>query len=495
MKTLLVSPPTHMPIYNQSGRLKRVAPGIASGLLYLAAMLEKEKLPVSYLDMYDYSYEKIEETIKTMKPDIVGITCLTEIRIASLKVAEIIKKVDNNIIVVFGGTHPTFFPEQILNNYPNVDYLVMNEGEYTFLELVKALKDQKPLSEIQGIAFRKDKQVVITQERPPIDDLDALPFPSHHLLDWKLYIPAGFNPDEWLKSNKRYSTVVTSRGCPYKCSYCSSTVFWGSKYRYRSPKNVIDEVEMLHKEYNVEYFGFADDDFTPNMKRVVEICNEIKRRNLNIKWNCATRVNFVDRPMLEIMKETGCYNIFFGVESCSQTILKNIKKHASVEQMINAFNLCRDIGISATMALMVGNPGENEQTIKETIDMMKNINPESINVEILIVFPNTEIYEIAKRSNFINDDYWLSKKAAPLFTVEKPLSTLLSYQFKIKMHYYLNRNDYFQVMLLLMKRYKITNFILNILLLITNKIKKTAKIKSFGLYKILGGKYQFKQKK
>lgn len=483
MKTLLISSPTiKFPTYNQGGKIKlteSASPPL--GLLYLAAMLEKENFEVKVVDVYDFTFKEIEKVIVKEKPDIVGIPCFTETRIVALKLAGLVKKINKKTIVVFGGAHATFFPEQILSNYSQVDFLVLGEGEFVFLELVKLLSSNKPVVNVHGIAFRENGRIKIVPPQKMIDNLNSLPFPSHHFLDFDRYPPAGLDIVDWKKCGKKHASIITSRGCPYRCSFCSTSAFWGFHYRWRSPKNVVNEIEMLYKKFGISYISFADDTFTAKMDRAIEICKEIMKRNIKIEWSAATRVNFVNKDVLEWMKKSGCWSIFFGVESGSQKILKNIRKHATIEQIINAFNLCKEIGIQAGMGLMIGNPGEDENTINETIKVVKKIVPDTLATEILTIFPNTEIYELAKSKRFIDDSYWLTDKAAPFFTVENSLNKILNFRLKIRLIYYFGEKNYFQCLISIFNRYKITNYLLEL----TVKIKKMFKIKSFGIYKLL----------
>jgi len=483
MKTLLISSPTiKFPTYNQGGEIKlteSASPPL--GLLYLSAMLEKENFEVKVVDVYDFTFREIEKVIVEERPDILGIPCFTETRVAALRLAKLVKKINKKTIVVLGGAHATFFPEQILSNCPEVDFLVLGEGEFVFLELVKLLSSNKPVVNLHGIAFRENDRIKILPAQKMIDNLDSLPFPSHHFLDFDRYPPAGLDIVDWKNSGRKHASIITSRGCPYRCSFCSTTAFWGFHYRWRSPKNVVDEIEMLYKDFGISYISFADDTFTAKMDRAIEICKEIMKRNIKIEWSAATRVNFVNKNVLEWMKKSGCRNIFFGVESGSQKILKNIRKHATMEQVSNAFNLCKEIGMQAGMGLMIGNPGEDKNTINETIKVVKKIVPDTLATEILTIMPNTEIYELAKSKEFIDDGYWLTDKAAPFFTVENSLSRIRNFMLKIQLLYYFGKKDYFQCLISMFNRYKITKYLLEL----TVKVKKLLKIKSFRIYKLL----------
>jgi len=486
MKTLLISPPLYIPTdFHSRKKLVRIvksesAPSL--GIFYLAGMLEKQELDVNVIDMFDMSFEDTEVIIRKEKPDIVGITSLTDTRFSALTVAKLIKKIDRKIITVLGGSHPTFFPEQMLRHYPEIDYIVLGEGEYTFLELVKAIYEKKGVRNISGIAFRENDSTVITSPRERVKNLDEIPFPAHHFIQWERYTPSGVDLQDWKTNNRKYGAISTSRGCPYNCTYCSVIAFWGRQYRCRTPQNVVNEIEILYKQFGVDLIGFNDDIFTLRMDRVIEICKEIVKRKIKIQWTCATRVNFVSKEMLIWMKRSGCSGIYFGVESGSEKILKNIRKNTSIEQILNAFKLCKEVDIPTGMGIMIGNPGENNETVRETIRLMDKINPVGgPGLNILMVYPNTEVYELAKKKGFIDDNYWLTNKAAPFYTAENPLWVLENFQLKIYLSYYWKKRDFFQIILKLFERFTVTDNLLDLLF----RIKNLLKIKSFGIYKLL----------
>lgn len=486
MKTLLISPPFCIPTDSHARekyvRMIRSEPIPSLGLLYLAGMLEKWKLNVNVVDMFDMSFKNTEIIVRKEKPDIVGITSLTDTRFSALTVAKLIKKIDKKIITVLGGSHPTFFPEQILRYYPEIDYIVLGEGEYTFLELVKGLSEKKDLRNISGIAFRENNSIIITSPREMVKNLDELPFPAHHFIQWERYTPSGVDSQDWKASGRKYGVMSTSRSCPYNCIFCSVIAFWGRQYRCRTPQSVVDEIEILYKQFGVDLIGFNDDIFTIRMDRVIEICKEIIKRKIKIQWSCGARVNFVSKDMLMWMKRSGCNDIYFGVESGSEKILKNVRKNTSIDQIIDAFKLCKEVGITAGMGILIGNPGENSKTVGETIRLINKINPvKGPGVNILLVFPNTEVYELAKKKGFIDDNYWLTNKAAPFYTAENPLWVLENFQLKIHLSYYWKKRDFFQIILRLLERFAIGNSFLDLLF----KIKKLLKIKSFGIYKLL----------
>lgn len=444
LKTLLTYPPTTVALENQAGELKRDPPSLPLGIAYLAAALEKANCEVRAIDMFDFTHNQVVEAIERENPDIVGISCFTERRHSAFEVAKITKKINPNIKVVMGGSHATFLYEQVLLNYP-VDIIVLCEGESTIVDLIKCLESDKDIAEVNGIAFQREGKVIKTNVKPLISHLDNLPFPSYHFFDLNKYRYFRFDhlPNSSLNGKKiselNQGFMITSRGCPYACQFCSTTLFWGRKLRLRSPQNVVDEIELLYNKYDVKFIIFQDDAFTAHQKRVIELCQEIIRRGIDIRWVCGTRTDCLSAEMLRYMKEAGCFYIALGAESFSQTILKNMNKRTKVPEMIRAINMVRESGISVGIDLIVGYPGESDETIDETIKTMDKLKLDGIGVGLVTVFPATPLYELARRQGFVEDDYWLTEKACPIYTVENDIETLKKWQNKIQFNYYFKK--------------------------------------------------------
>ena len=398
------------------------------GLGYIAAVLEKNGYNAKVVDMFDYGWDKVEESIRQESPDILGISCLTNARANSFRTAGIAKKINPKIKVILGGPHASFMYQQILEHYP-ADVIVIGEGEITALELARAFQEDKDLGNIAGIAFKNNGKINVTKERLFIDDLDSLPFPAHGQFDLKRYKKEGVDVAKFMVD------IITSRGCPFKCLFCSSCNFWGKAWRHRSAKNIADELEYLKNNFGVEAFNFSDDIFTMRQDNVISLCKEIIDRRLNITWFAQSRVNCVSRPMLEWMKKAGCKTIAYGIESGSPEILKTIDKDITVEQAIEAFRITKEVGLNADAFFMVGNPGETEETIKETCALIDKIQPHHIVVSVTVIYPQSGLYELAKQNNLINDDYWLSEKPAPAYTVEWPESKLSFWRMKVLFHF------------------------------------------------------------
>jgi radical SAM superfamily enzyme YgiQ (UPF0313 family) len=292
-------------------------------------------------------------------------------------------------------------PEQMFAK-TDTDAVVIGEGEKTVLELVRAMLNNGDLSRVKGIAYPSGNKINFTEPRGLIEDLDALPLPCHD----------AFNLD---------------RGCPHKCIYCSGSKFWHRKWRPRSAENVWEEIEWLYKDFQVRNFMFFDDNFTVNRDRAINICQGIIRRNMKIRFVAESHVTHINPEILKWMKKSGCYRIDFGVESGSPRILKTINKKQTVEQIENAFKMAHEAGIYPRAYLMVGNPGEDESTIKETAALMKKIKPwDTMGAFPLLIFPNTRIYEMAKSKGIIDDEFWLKSDEMLFYTADHTTKELMA---------------------------------------------------------------------
>jgi len=389
------------------------------GLMYIQAVLDKEGYESKIVDIYD-SYDEIRQIINSYNPNIVGISCFTNYRKSSFELARVAKETNPSIIVVMGGPHATYLWEQMLRNIPEVDIIVKGEGEITYLELVKALENKTPLDKVDGIAFRKNNELYSTKERGLIQNLDSIPFPSYRDIDLSKY------------SNRIH--VHSSRGCFNSCTYCAT--FWKNHWRGRSAKNVVDEIEWLVKEKGLKYLYFSDDIFTVDKQRAIDICKMLIDRKIDIGWVTETRVDSVSYEVLYWMKKAGCSILQFGVESGSPTILKNIKKNITLEQIRNAFKLCKEVGLKAQAFIMVGNQGETWETVRETERLLDEIKPDVLSVAIAGIFPNTELYRIAKEKGVIGDDFWLTNKTILKYTGEHTMGELLNMRVHITRHFY-----------------------------------------------------------
>lgn len=403
MKIVLVFPPN---IY----QTKQSMPPL--GIAWLAAVLRENGFKdVSIIDSIAnrYTNEEVVALLKTAKPDIIGISFGTQIRFNAFDLARLAKKELPSSLIVAGGPHPTLCPQDTLENIPEIDIICRGEGEYSFLDLVKAIDQKGSLASVLGISFRDETgRVIHNSPQPPIKDLDTLPLPARDLLPMEKY------EQKTTLSKKRCTNIMSTRGCPYQCVFCSVSKQWGHQIRYRSAKNVVDEIAQVLKDYPfLQAIRFFDDVFTMDKKRVLEICQLIIERKLNISWECEARANTIDAEIVEAMKKAGCEFIDLGIESGSDRILKNIKKNITVKQAIEAAKTIKKAGLGLKVFIMHSLPGETYEDIKKSVFLSRylyhKIGAEGTTQGITIIYPGTELEAMAKDMGTLPKDFSWSK--------------------------------------------------------------------------------------
>lgn len=368
------------------------------GLLYLAAELEKADFNVKIFDsqLYDWSAKQVAWHCTNLKADIVGVYCNTSNYQHAVELAKEIK-INSNVPIIFGGPHVTIMPLEVLNNDP-IDYVAIGEGERTIVELMGVLSGRDSrltLKDINGLGFKEHGRSTINPPRPLIQDLDSISFPARHL------VPT----DKYRASPNHYkrlpvATMMTSRGCPFRCTFCDIQKIWPGKYRLRSVKNVIDEVKHLIRNYGIKEIKFWDDSWGVNREWVEEFCDTIVRERLDLSWSCQSRVNTIDKEILKKMKEAGCWCIFFGIESLNQETLKAINKQITVEQSINALKWTKEAGIESIANFILGLPRETPDTVKEMLKKLCKLNPAYVKFNIMTPYPGTVLYEQIKQGKW-----------------------------------------------------------------------------------------------
>ncbi|MFH1093346.1 MAG: radical SAM protein [Candidatus Omnitrophota bacterium] len=335
-------------------------------------------------------WKEAEAVIREYNPKIVGITVLTPKYQASLTLGKLVKRINPEIKVVVGGLHPTLLPEETINN-DCFDFLVFGEGEYSFLDLTRAILEGKmDLTQIRGIVHKVNGKIVRNAPRELVTDLDELPHPVNYLI---------INKEKMLPDD--FSRIFASRGCPYNCIFCASNAIWSKKVRYRSPENVINEIERINTSYNPAYFHFEDDSFSLNISYVKQICTLLLSKNIRINWGCETRVDLLTDDLLKIMKKAGCSKILLGAESGSELTLKKIKKNITLDQIRRAVKICKKNRMETAIFFMIGFPWEGEDEIKQTVDFMKELDPQFAVYSISTPYPATELYEMYKQDGLI----------------------------------------------------------------------------------------------
>jgi anaerobic magnesium-protoporphyrin IX monomethyl ester cyclase len=409
MKITLVNPPYPSNAHSHP-------PFIPLGLAYLGAVAEKAGHQVTIIDCQAerLGYDDFHNRISNVASDVVGVTSTTLLYNSAKEILTIAKQAHPGATTMIGGSHVTFWDENALNECPAIDIIVRREGENTFAELLQRLEAGKGFSEVLGITFRdKNGEIIRNEDRPFIHDLDSLPSPAYHLLP----------TDAFHRMGKTIFPLVTSRGCVQWCDFCSTVRMFGRGYRTRDPKNVVDEMEMLHNKYGESQFTFYDDAFTINRQHTLEMCADIKARKLKVEWDCETRVDAVDKELLEKMRDAGCITVWFGVESGSEKILGKMHKKINREQVRVAFKAAQKAGLMTIASAVIGFPGETEETAWETINFINSLNPDDIGCYIATPYPGTPMYEEVVEKGWLRvTDFNKYDTATPTF--ETPWLTM-----------------------------------------------------------------------
>lgn len=443
MKVLLISPSFRHPSKRTSS--------YPAGLCWLSSSLTKNGYDVevrSFLwDEYNNVKQDVQKLIEEYNPDIIGISIMSTNRTAGFEIAKLSKEINPKIKVIVGGPHVHSMWHQIIDNFSFIDFAVIGEGEITIVELADAIKNKSSIdkfNKIKGIAFKYNNEIVRTEPRELMKDLDSLPLPEHNRFA------------ENIRENK-IAYVCTSRGCPIACRFCSTSVIWGKLIRYRSIENVMIELKQIKKEFpEVSKIYFLDDEMILNKKRIIDFCEAYVKEKINMSFECVGRVSSIDNDVIKALKKAGCVRLDFGVESGSSKIIKNIGKGITNEQVINAYNLCKKYNIRAGIFLMCGLPGETKETIKETINLLKQIPSADMSIPALFtVFPGNSIYKDAVKKGFITDDFWLTDKSAPFFVLENSKRKLTWWAIKTALYHKYYRGELFSFLYNYVKRLRI----------------------------------------
>ncbi|OGD52695.1 hypothetical protein A3K80_04325, partial [Candidatus Bathyarchaeota archaeon RBG_13_38_9] len=427
MKILLVYPP--ITVYDPDPTIPSAQPVL--GLAYLGSYLEALHHEVRIMDAlalginnvqrveggtrYGLSEEDILTIIWEFDPDLVGVTCMfSSYSTDAHRLAAIVKDYNHAAPVIFGGAHSSICPEWVLKD-ENVDIVVFGEGEITMSELVSKLQRGEGISEVRGIAFRQDGRIVKNKPREFMTDIDSIPLPARHLLPMGIYLNNSKSP-----YNIRFpaTTVVTSRGCPGNCVFCSIHSVWGHRWRYRDPKSVVDEIEHLIKQYNVREIEFLDDNIAASNKRLEAICDEIIRRKLNIKWATPNGIAYwtLDEKLLRKMKKSGCYRLTFGIESGNIATRKFIGKTHSLESAKKIIGHANKIGLWTVCTFIIGFPYEKKDSIMDTVRFAVESGTDFAVFYLLGVFPGTKVYEIFKKEGLLDFDRVFNDPASATVT-------------------------------------------------------------------------------
>ena len=402
-KILFINPPTPekgvvvIRDLDRSGRKsmeKTIWP--QTSLAYLAAVMKEEGYEVK---IFDCIAEKIywgefEKKVAKEKPDYILTNVISSTLTNDIKVAKVAH--DNNAVSIVVGPHVTALAKDSLKDFAEVDYVIMNEAEGTLPALIEALEKGEDLTKVLGVAFRKGGEIIVNEERPLVN-LDELPIPLHELLPIDKYcLPY---------VGKRYTFLTTSRGCPFRCTFCRSPIVWKRRVRSRSVESILKELEKFRK-LKIKNFLVHSDVFTINKKIAIDLCKEIVKRGWKFRWICNSRVNTVDEELLLWMKKAGCWMINYGIESGSQEILNNVNKQITLEEIDKAVHLAKKVGIKVWGYFIIGLPGETWETVDKTIRLAKKLPLDLVNFAVGAPYPGTEFFQLVKEKKWLKSSNW-----------------------------------------------------------------------------------------
>ncbi len=394
---LLIQPP------NVEGTLFNL-PGteIPLSLLYLAAYTAREGLPADLLDLTleRDPFSVVSSFFASHRPRIVGITSYTTNAALASRLAGQVKSLSPETFVVLGGFHASALPEQSMEEFPDLDAVVYGEGEKTFSELAESVLAGTSPEKIPGLCYRDGGQIRKTPARALVRDLDSLPYPARDLISWDRYVP---DPGNYFALPS--TGILFSRGCPFRCTYCSKGVFL-NRIRYRSEEKFLDEIQDCMDRYGIRDFRFFDEGPTHSRKRILSLCRKILQRGLRITWNCYSRVDAMDEEILEQMRAAGCYHIKYGIESGVPETLEKIGKPTDLDRAVAVCRATRRAGIECKANFMLGFPWEGVPEIEQTIRYAKRCAPDLATFNLLKPFPGSRLYDDLRKSGRLLPRPW-----------------------------------------------------------------------------------------
>ena len=363
---------------------------IPYGLYSIAAFLESRKHDVSLANFSKLGFREAASLAAKEKPELIGVSIFSFNRYDSFAFIKEVRRLMPNVKICIGGPHADFFSDEILKRYSAINAVIKGEGEEAFASLADAIERSESF------------EPIIIGER--IKNIDALPLPLS--FQGKMI---GINNNEQLK------VIITSRGCPSNCTFCSSPQFWSRRVSFRSAKSIADEIETIYKKFGIIYFSIRDDNFTLKKDRVIEVCDLLIKRKLFLMWNCQARVDTIDIDMLKAMKLAGLEHIQLGVESGSQKMLDKYNKGIRTEDIIKAADITRSAGISLSIYLMTGMLEETGKDVQETVEIIKKIRPMDGMVSPVAYYPGTALYDEMKLAGKVSNDIWFNTKESGIF--------------------------------------------------------------------------------
>ncbi|MBD6956155.1 MAG: radical SAM protein [Thermoplasmatales archaeon] len=380
MRILFISPPTDSAIKNIIGTT-----GPPLGLAYLASIARNRGFDARIIDSIaeDLTFDDVRKIINQYSPDIVGITSTTSMMPDAYQVAKITKEISRDIITIIGGPHVTFVPKLTLQESRDIDYVVKGEGEIAFSGILDVVEKKREKKEVLGIAYREKDEIRENPPQPLIKDVDSIPEPAWDLLPMEKYEI----------DNVQFGTVMTSRGCPYNCIFCSSSLQFGKQWRGHSVERVIEELKTLRYKYNKREIEFLDDTFTLNMKRAIELTKRIYDEGLDIRWSGSARVNLFNDEIAKYMKRSGAHTVYFGIESGSQKILDFIGKGITLDLARLSVSKANNAGLNTLGSFIIGFPDDTVRDVKTTIKFSKKVGVTVAQFTIATPYPGTRLWD------------------------------------------------------------------------------------------------------
>jgi anaerobic magnesium-protoporphyrin IX monomethyl ester cyclase len=396
------------------------------GLLYIAAILQQEGIDVTILDQSAQGYSLTATVNWALReaPDLLGISALLSSSQTAVMLARTIKQRAPNIPIVFGNHHASFNAERLLQTYPWIDYVIRGEGEYICSDLVASLAHPKTLKDITGLTYRHRGNIVSTPDRPVITNIDQLPFPARHLVPHNYHnTVVGINV-----APKKFTTLLSSRGCPFQCRFCSCTTLSQHQWRPRSIENILTELHTLMSN-GYQQAMFVDDNLTVQPQRVIDLCTQMIREKINLEWMCEGRVDQASRSMLQAMVAAGCRMIYFGIESANPQTLAYYRKKITPQQATKAIHNAHDAGIDVIVgSFIIGAPEETIEDIERTMSFARRLPLDIVQINVLRANPGTPIWNELVQAGWIDEaQYWergafipeVSPNAVQLKTLEE----------------------------------------------------------------------------
>jgi len=403
MKFSLINPGPNETLLKGEKTMINASPPL--GILYLASALQHAQVEVSALDhaVDGYTLEEAADWAVKEDPDILGLSVLASSSLTGPRIAREVKKRNPDITVVFGNHHATFNAERILKKYPHVDVVVRGEGEETALEIVNRVKEERDLKGVPGVTYRHKGRIISNQDRPLIKNIDSLPFPDRGLVDAEYHnTTIGINV-----APKKFTSFVSSRGCAFKCRFCNCGSMARNRWRPRSVENILEELHLLSSE-GYEQIMFVDDNFTLNQKRIVKLCQRMRKERIDIEWMCEGRVDHASYSLFREMVRAGCRLMYFGVESGTQNVLDYYDKRITPEQSERAVTKARKAGVDLIVgSFIIGAPHETKQDIRKTLKFASRLNLDIPQINVLGVYPGSSIWDEFRVKGLLDEnEHW-----------------------------------------------------------------------------------------